>query len=90
MPPPLEFGQEKNTTFCFTESFRYFQLNKSVLGTKETKQADSHLFFTPKNFEIHLVVLENGLFEVACKSSKTSQKRKCIGHTDIDSNVLYK
>ena len=34
--------------------------------------------------------LENGLFEVACKSSKTSQKRKCVGHTDIDSNVLYK
>ena len=86
----MEFGQGKNTTFYFTESFRCFQLNKSVLETTETKQADSHLFFAPKNFEIHLVVLENELFEVACKGSKMFQKRKHIGHTCIDSNVLYK
>ena len=86
----MELGQGENTTFYFTESFWCFQLNKSVLETKETKQADSLKKIAPKKFEIHLVVLENELFEVACKSSKTSQKRKCIGHTCIDSKVLYK
>ena len=76
----MELGQGKNTTFYFTESFRCFQLNKSVLETQETKQADSHFFFALKNFEIHLVVLENELFEIAWLISKTSQKLKHIHH----------
>ena len=79
----MEFGHEKNTTFYFTERFRCFQLNKSVLETKETKQADSQLFFAQKNFKIHLVVLENELFEVALLISKTSQKRKHIHHAYV-------
>ena len=72
----LEFGQGKNTTFYFTESFRCFRLNKSVLETKETKQADSQLYFAPKNFKIHLVVFENEFFEVAWLVSKKFQKLK--------------
>ena len=80
----MEFGHEKNTTFYFTERFRCFQLNKSVLETKETKQADSQLFFAQKNFKIHLVVLENELFEVAWVITKTYQKRKHVNHACID------
>ena len=56
--------KEKNTTFYFTESFRCFRLNKSVLETKETKQADSQLCFAPKNIKTDLVVFENEFFEV--------------------------
>ena len=78
LPPSLEFGQGKNTTFYFTESFRCFQLNKSVLETKETKQADSQLFFAPKNFKIYLLVLENELFDVAYVVSKKFKKQKHI------------
>ena len=66
----------KNTTFYFTESFRCFRLNKSVLETKETKQADSQLYFAPENFKIHLVVFENELIEVSWLVSKKLQKLK--------------
>ena len=48
LPTSLEFGQGKNTTFYFLESFRCFRLNKSVLETKETNQARPHLHFAPK------------------------------------------
>ena len=65
LPPSLEFGQGKNTTFYFTESFRSFQLNETVLETTETKQADSQLYFAPKIIKIHLLVFENELFEDA-------------------------
>ena len=37
LPPSLEFGQGKNTTFYFTESFRWFRLNETVSETTETK-----------------------------------------------------
>ena len=90
LPTLLEFGQGKNTTFYFTESFRCFRLNKSVLETKETKQAYSQLYFAPKNFKIHLVIFENELIEVTWMISKMSQKRKHIDHACGDSNVLYK
>ena len=90
MPTLLEFGQGKYTTFYFTESFRCFRLNKSVLETKETKQADSQLYFALKNFKIHLVVFENELIEVAWVISKTSQKLKHVEHACVESNVLYK
>ena len=90
LPTLLEFGEGKNTTFYFTESFRCFRLNKSVLETKETNQADSQLYFAPKNFKIHLVVVENELIEVTWVISKISQKRKHVDHACVDSNVLYK
>ena len=80
LPPSLGFGQGKSTTFYFTESFRCFRLNETVLETTQTKQADSQLFFAPKNFKIPLVVLENELFEIAWLISKTSQKLKHIHH----------
>ena len=80
LPTLLEFGQGKNITFYFTESFRCFRLNKSVLETKETKQADSQLYFAPKNFKIHLVVFENELIEVSWLVSKNLQKLKHIHH----------
>ena len=62
---PLEFGREKTNTFYFTESFRCFRFNKSVLETTETKQADSQLCFAPKNIKNHLLVFENELIEGA-------------------------
>ena len=65
LPPSLEFGQGKSTTFYFTESFGCFQLNETVLETTETKQADSQLHSAPKNIKIHLLVFENELFEDA-------------------------
>ena len=65
MPTSLEFGQEKNTTFYFTEGFRCFRLNKSVLELTETKQADSQLHFAPTIIKIHLLVFENELIEDA-------------------------
>ena len=80
LPTLLEFGQGKNTTFYFTESFRCFRLNKSVLETKETNQADSQLYFAPKNFKIHLVVFENELIEVSWLVSKKLQKLKHTHH----------
>ena len=73
LPPSLEFGQGKNTTFYFTESFRCFQLNKTVLETTETKQADSQLHFAPKIIKIHLLVFENELFEDAMPVPKKIQ-----------------
>ena len=63
LPTSLELGQGKNTTFYFTESFRCFRLNKSVLETTETKHAGSQLYFAPKNIKIHLLVFENELIE---------------------------
>ena len=59
----MEFGQGQTTTFYFTESFLCFQLNKSVLETKETKQVDSQLNFAPKIMKFYLVVFENELIE---------------------------
>ena len=63
MATSLELGRGKHNTFYFTESFRCFQLNKSVLETTETKQADSQLHFAPKIIEIHLLVFENESIE---------------------------
>ena len=90
LPTSLKAGQGKNTTFYFTGSSRCFCLNKSVLETKETKQTDSLLCFAPKNIKIHLVVLENELFEVAWVVSKTSQKQKPTSHTHIDIITIRK
>ena len=85
-----EFEQEQNTTFYFLDSFCCFRLNKSVLGTNETKQVDSQLHFAPKIIKFCLVIFENELIEVAWVILKTSHKRKHIGHAGVDSNVLYK
>ena len=63
MVTSLELGRVKHNTFYFTESFRYFRLNKSVLETTETKQADSQLHFAPKIIKNHLLVFENELIE---------------------------
>ena len=73
LPTSLELGQGKNTTFYFTESFRCFRLNKSVLETKETKQVDSQLHFAPKIIKFYLVVFENELIEDAMQVPKKSQ-----------------
>ena len=61
----LESEQGKPNTFDFTESFCCLRLNKSVLETTETKQADSLLYFAPKIIKIHLLVFENELIEDA-------------------------
>ena len=73
MATSLDFGQEKNNSFYFTESFRCFQLNKSVLQTTETKQADSQLHFAPKIIKNHLLVFENELIEDTMLVPKTKQ-----------------
>ena len=73
LPTTLEFGQGKNTTFYVLESFRYFRLNKSVLETEETKQADSQFCFAPKIIKIHLLVFENELIEDDMLVPKKSQ-----------------
>ena len=73
LPPSLEFGQGKSTTFYFTESFRCFQLNKTVLETTETKQADSQLHFAPKIIKIGSLVSENELIEYVKLVPKKSQ-----------------
>ena len=72
----LKVGKEKYTIFYFLESFCYFRLNKSVLQLKKTKQADSQLYFAPKNIKIHLVVFENELFEDTMLVLKKSQNLK--------------
>ena len=72
-PTSLEAGQGKNTTFYFAESFLLFRLNKSVLETAETKEADSQLYFAPKIIEMHLLIFENELIEDAILVSKKSQ-----------------
>ena len=69
----LEFGRGKHNTFYFTECFRYFRLNKSVLETTETKQADSQLHFAPKIIKNHLLVFENELIEDTMLVQKKSQ-----------------
>ena len=69
-------SQKEKRNFFFTESFRCFRLNKSVLETKETKQADSQLYFAPKNIKIYLVVFENEFFEVEQLVSKKLLKLK--------------
>ena len=79
MATSLEFGLEKNDIFYFTESFRCFRLNKSVLETIETKQADSLLCFAPKTIKIHLLVFENELIEDAMLVRKKFQKLKTRG-----------
>ena len=76
MPTSLEVGQGKNNTFYFTESFRCFRLNKSVLETTETKHAGSQFYFAPKNIKIHLLVFENELIEDAMLVRKRFQKLK--------------
>ena len=60
----IEKSEEKNATFYFTERFRCFHLNKSVLETKETKQEDSQFCFASKNIKIDSAVFENEFFEV--------------------------
>ena len=74
----MELRQGKHTTFYFTESFRYFHLNKSVLETKQTKQVDSQLHFAPKSIKIHLVVFENESIEEAMLVPKKFQNRKPV------------
>ena len=76
LPPSLEFGQGKSTTFYFTESFRSFQLNETVLETTETKQTAYQLYFAPKIIENHLLslVFENELIEDVILVLKKSQK----------------
>ena len=69
----LELGRGKHNTFYFTESVRSFRLNKSVLETTETKQADSQLHFASKIIKNHLLVFENELFEDAMLVPKKSQ-----------------
>ena len=73
LPTSLEFGQGKNITFYFTESFRCVPLNKSVLETKETKQTRLHLYFAPKIIKIRLVAFENELVEDDMLVPKKSQ-----------------
>ena len=73
LPTSLKAGQGKNTTFDFTGSSRCFCLNKSVLETAETKQADSQLRFASKIIEIHLLVFENELIEDAMLVPKKFQ-----------------
>ena len=68
----------KNTTFYFAKSFCCFRLNKSVLETAETKQADSQLHFAPKIIEIHLLVFENELIEDAMLVLKKSKNWKLM------------
>ena len=63
MATSLELGRGKHNIFYFTESCRSFRLNKSVLETTETKQADSQLNFAPKIIKNHLLVFENELIE---------------------------
>ena len=65
LPTTLELGQGKSNTFYYTERFRCFRLNKSVLETTETKQADSQLCFAPKPIKINLLVFENESIEDA-------------------------
>ena len=69
----LESEQGKTNTFDFTGSFCCLRLNKSVLETTETKQADSLLYFAPKIIKIHLLVFENELIEDAMLVLKKSQ-----------------
>ena len=69
----LEVGQGKINSFYFTERFCCFQLNKRVLETAETKQADSQLYFAPKIIKFHLIFFENELIEDAMLVLKTSQ-----------------
>jgi len=69
----LETGQGKNTTFYFAKSVCCFRLNKSVLETVETKQADSQLYFAPKIIEIHLLIFKNELIEDAMLVLKKSK-----------------
>ena len=73
MATSLELGRGKHNTFYFTESFWCFRLNKSVLETTETKQADSHLHFAPNIIKNHLLVFENELIEDAMLVPKKSQ-----------------
>ena len=87
LPPSLEFGQGKNTTFYFTESFRCVQLNETVLETTETKQADSQLYFAPKIIKIHLFVFENELFEDAIPVPKNIQNRKPVFYTWMSTSM---
>ena len=74
--PNSEFEQEQNTTFYFLVSFHRFRLNKIVLETTETKQAESQFYFAPKIIQIYLVVFENELIEDAMLVSKKFQNRK--------------
>ena len=78
MATSLELGRGKHNTFYFTESFWCFRLNKSVLETTETKQADSQLYFAPKIIKNHLLVFENELIEDAMLVPKKIQNRKLV------------
>ena len=82
-----EFEQGKNNTSYFTKSFRCFRLNKSVLQTTETKQADSQLHFAPKIIKIHLLVFENELFEDAMPVPKKFQNRKPVFYTWMSTSM---
>ena len=73
LPTTFEIGHEKYTNFYFTQRFRYFLLNKSVLETTERKQADSQLHFAPTIIKNYLLVFENELIEDAIPVPKKSQ-----------------
>ena len=76
--PNSEFEQEQNTTFYFLVSFHCFRLNKIVLDTIETKQAESQFYFAPKNIQFYLVVFENELIEDAMLVPKKFQNWKLV------------
>ena len=73
MVTSLELGRENHNTFYFAESVCCFRLNKSVLKTIETQQADSQLHFAPKIIKNYLVVFENELMEDTMLVPKTKQ-----------------
>ena len=78
MVTSLELGRGKHNTFYFTESFRSFRLNKSVLETTETKQADPQLHFAPKIIKNHLLIFENELIEDTMLVPKTKKLKTRI------------
>ena len=76
----------------FTSLEVFVVFNSTKVNSKEKKQNKQDLFFIlhKKNIKIHLVVLENELFEVAVVVSKKQQKQKHIDHACYGSNVSYK
>ena len=56
--------------------FWCFGLNKSVLETTETKQADSQLSFATKIIKIELLIFENELIEDAMPALTDQESSK--------------
>ena len=78
-PESLQIPTELNQVFW------YFGLNKSILETTETKQADSQLSFATKIIKIELLVFENELIEDAMPAPKNPKvgKRDLLIHACI-------